>query len=426
MELISLGLSLESRTSLNNPSVQLSDVANLGWLMDGPSTDAGEVINEQTALKISTVFTCLRVLSESVSSLPVQLLRVTPQGRMQELENPLAYLFGVAPNVEMNSCTFFDTLTFQLMLTGNAYAEIQRSDDGSPVALWPLLSRLTAPVRMPNGELAYETADGEIGGKRRVLTCNNILHVPLMSADGIVGMSPITMAARSLGLAAAATRYGARFFANNATPSGILSTIQRVKPEDKAKMRTEWEAMQLGGNRHRIAVLDQELTYARLGISPEEAQFLETRIHERSEICALFRVPVHMCGSEQKLSNSNVEQLNLAFITDSLRPILTRFEAELVRKLLPRTPGSASTLTFRFDISERQRGDTAAQVSLIAAGRQWGALTANDVLRMLGLPVAGPSEDIRLAPLNMQNADRLLDLPTVPDRPLETVVRDAA
>jgi HK97 family phage portal protein len=144
-------------------------------------------------------------------------------------------------------------------------------------------------------------------------------------------------------------------------------------------------------------------------------------VHQRSDICAIFRVPVHMAGSEQKLSNSNVEQMNLSFIVDTLRPILSRIEAEIVKKLLPHESGVASTLTVQFDLSERQRGDTAAQVSLIAAGRQWGILSANDGLRILGLPCGGPSEDVKMVPINMMNADRLLDAPA----PLETVVQDA-
>ena len=267
--------------------------------------------------------------------------------------------------------------------------------------------RLTRPVRLPTGELAYETTDGQ----RRTLKAENVLHCPLTSFDGIVGLSPIQSCARTFGLDIAAEKFGARFFANFAMPKIAILSKKKVLPEDKAKMRNDWEALQSGSNQHRTAILDQETDVKVLSVSPEEAQFIATRVHQRSEICAMFRVPVHMAGSEQKLSNSNVEQINLSFILDTLRPLVTRIEAELVRKLLPSVPGESANLTVEFDMSERRRGDTAAQVSLITAGRQWGALTANDCLRMLGLPAAGTAEDVRMIPVNMVNAERLLDPP---------------
>ena len=411
MAIQTLGLSPPEKrnNTLENPAVSLSDPAAWGWLLSGNQTDAGELINDQTALKISTVFTCIKVLAESVASLPVRLLKVTPQGKVQELQDPIAYLLSVAANPEMTAFVYFETLTFHLMLTGNAYSEIQRSEDGSPVALWPLNPRLTRAIRFPTGDLAYETSDGESGSSKRVIASKDCVHVLLMSHDGIVGLSPIMQAARSLGLAAAASKFGSRLFANNATPQIALMTKGKIKPEDRVKMRQDWEALQSGTNQHRVAVLDQEIDVKVLSITPDEAQFLETRIHERSEICAIFRVPPHMAGSEQKLSNSNVESLSLSFILDTLRPILSRIEAEFIRKLVPGAPGVLSELTIQFDLAERRRGDTAAQVSMISAGRQWGVLTANDGRRILGLPaVDGEEENITMVPVNMQNSKQLL------------------
>jgi HK97 family phage portal protein len=400
MKLISLGLSPPEKRSnpLDNPSVSLTQPANWEWFSGGRSTDSGEVINDVTALKISTVFTCCRVLSESIASLPVRLLKITPQGRVQELDNPLYFLLAVAPNPDMTSFVYWETVAFHLSLTGNSYSQIERSKDGAPIALWPLNPRLTRAVRIPGKGLAYETQDGESGGAKRLINAADCLHVPLMSFDGIVGLSPIMQAARSLGMAAAAEKYGSRFFGNNATPQLALISKQKFKAEDKVKIRQDWETLQTGANQHRLAVLDQDLDLKILSVTPDEAQFLETRVHQRSDICAIFRVPVHMAGSEQKLSNSNVEQINLAFITDTLRGLLSRIEAELVKKLMPRDAGKNSTLTVQFDLSERQRGDTAAQVSLISAGRQWGVLSANDGRRILGLPAGTSSEDIGIHP----------------------------
>ena len=429
MNLITLGLTAPDRPTkpekrgnpLDNPSVSLNDFATWEWFSDGRSTEAGENITWHTAMKISTVFSCVKVLAESVASLPVKLLNSTPQGRVQELENPLHYMLSTCPNPEMGSFTYFEVVAFHLVLTGNSYSQIERGDDGTPIALWPLHPRLTRPVRLPNGTLAYETRDGEAGENKRIILAADCIHVPLSSWDGICGLSPIEQAARALGLAAAAEKFGSRLFANNSTPQLALTTTKKYKPEDKIKIRQMWEELHSGRNQNRVAILDEDMKIQQLSITPDEAQFLETRVHQRSEICALFRVPAHMVGSEQKLSNSNVEQLNLSFIVDVLRPILTRIESELIRKLLPIQAGKVSTLTIAFDISERQRGDTAAQVNLISAGRQWGVLSGNDCLRILGLPAAGPAEDVRMVPVNMQNADRLLD-PLNPTAITETVV----
>jgi len=410
---------------LDNPSVPLSLTGGWEWMFDGGrSTDAGETINDQTALKISTVYGCVRVLSESVASLPLRLLRVTPTGLVREVVDPLYSLLAIAPNVEMTAYMYWETVTFHLSLTGNSYSEIERTTDGAAIGLWPLNPRLTRAIRLPNGDLAFETQDGETGGNRRIIPAANMLHIPLMSWDGIVGLSPIMQAARALGLATAAEKFGSRLFANYATPNVALLAKQKYKPEDKVKMRQGWEELQSGSNQHRVAILDQDMDIKVLSITPEEGQFLETRVHQRSDICAIFRVPVHMVGSEQKLSNSNVEQMNLAFITDTLRPILSRIEAEVVKKLMPRDPGKGSTLTVQFDLSERQRGDTAAQVSLIACGRQWGVLSANDGRRILGLPAsADAADDVRMVQVNMQNVGRLLD-PLDPSAITEMVVKD--
>jgi HK97 family phage portal protein len=172
-----------------------------------------------------------------------------------------------------------------------------------------------------------------------------------------------------------------------------------------------------------VAILDQDMSIEKLGITPEESQFLQTRVHQRDDIAAIFRVPVHLVGSEQKLSNSNVEQTNLSFIVDTLRPILSRIEAEIVKKLLPHEPGVANTLTVQFDLSERQRGDTAAQVSLIACGRQWGVLSANDGRRIIGLPAGGVEDDALMVPVNMMSPSRLSNPPKAVST--EQVVQDA-
>jgi HK97 family phage portal protein len=414
MSLIKLGLTqptvTEQRSNpLESPSVPLSAGWGWGWLEGGRGSDAGELISDATAMQHSTVYSCVRILAESVSSLPLQLFTNTQNGKIQDVNSPLSYLLSVAPNEEMTSISWIETVMTHLSLTGNSYSEIQRSpDDGSPVALWPLNPRLTVPVRLPNGDLAYKTTDGEVAGKQRVIQSKDILHPLLNSWDGLVGMSPILQARQAVGLGIAAEKYGARLFANGAIPQLVMSNEAKFKPEDKHRMRADWEALQSAGNQHRIAILDQGTKLDKISMTAEESQFLGTRMYTRSDIAALFRVPSHYVGENQKLSNSNTEQMNSQFVTETLRPYLSKLEAEITRKLL-RPSGKPNTLTVKFNDAERLRGDNASQTVAAATGRQWGWLSANDVRRSMGLNEGPPSLDEYITPINMENSIALLD-----------------
>lgn len=406
MSIQTLGLTQPERRDITAPILNPNfwEVFGGGYI-----TEAGEAISDATAMQISTVFTCVRILAESVASLPLRLYKLASQGRVLDTAHPLHYLFSVAPNDEQTTFSLIETMVAHLALTGNCYVQIERSADGTPVALWNLQPRQTEPYRLPTGLLAYKTSDGEGNGKSRILGAKDVLHVPLTSWDGLCGLSPIMQAKRTLGMSVAAEKYGSRLFTNSAIPQLALTTEARLKPEDKARMRDDWERLQTGRNQHRIAVMDQGLAVAKLGISNDEAQFLELRQFTRADIAALFRIPVHMVGELQKLSNSNTENMNLSFIVDTLRPYLSRIEAEFTKKLLPSALGKVSDLQVVFDTSERQRGDFVSQTAGSATGRQFGWLTANDVRRSMGLNEAGPELDVYLNPVNMQNAERLLD-----------------
>ena len=268
-------------------------------------------------------------------------------------------------------------------------------------------------MRLPTGRLAYKTSDGETNGQSRIIDAADVLHVPLFSRDGVVGLSPIQQARQSIGLARAAERFGSRFFANYATPSVAIKTEATVDSLTKQKMRNDWEANQSGKNTHRVAILDQGLEIQQLGISQADAQFLETRMYTRSDLAAIFRCPVHMVGDTTKLSNANTENMNLSFVTDTLRLYLSRIEREIERKLLHPVAGRRSEFVVEFDVSERLRGDFSSSMSGYAIGRQWGWLSANDVRRTMGLNEGGADLDVYVSPLNMQDANLLL-APTKP------------
>jgi HK97 family phage portal protein len=398
---------------------------NLGaiWsVLDGgsQSNESDEPVNDATALSSSTVFSCCRVLGDGIASLPCKVYKQTPNGKQEDIDAPLSHLLQFEPNEETSAYSFFETLTTHLMLHGNAYAEIQRTAAGDPVALWNLDPRKTEPVRLGvSGTLAYKTSDGMLPGQTRIVAAKNMLHVPLFSWDGIVGISPIAMLRQTLGLAIGQQKFNARILKNNAVPPLALVTAAKVKAEDKQKMRENWEALQGGSSQGRVAILDNGLTVEKLGLSAEDSELLASRSFSRSEIAAAFRVPASMVGDLTRLSNSNHEQQSLSFVQDSLTPILKRIEIEFRRKLLPPSPiGKPNTSFIMFDLRERLRGDFASTMNGYAVGKQWGFYSTNDVRKELGENPIGPVGDVYWTPVNMQNSELLLDTESIQDQPI--------
>jgi HK97 family phage portal protein len=410
MAIQTLGLKQPEKRSdpLNNPAVPLASVADWMWLGGGAQTDAAELVNTATALQLSTVFCCVKILAESVSSLPLQLFSKTPTGKILDTAHPLSYLLGQEPNPEMDTVAWLECQMAHLVLTGNCYSQIQRDADQNPIALWPLNPRLTHPYRLSNGILVYKTEDG---GVQRTLNAKDVLHVKTFAFDGLLGISPILECKRLLGGQIAAEKMGSRLFANNATPAVVLKSTAKVKPEDKTKMRDDWESLQSGSNQHRVAVLDQDLSIDKISITNQEAQFLETRQMQRADIGAIYRISSHMLGSEVRQTDANVESMNLQFVTSTLRPYLSKWESEISRKILPRQPGRNSELSVSFNVAEMLRGDSAAKAAWATAGRNGGWLTGNDIRRFDGLNEAGPELDVYISPINYQNSERLLDAP---------------
>lgn len=394
---------------LENPSVPLASPAIWGWLNHGQPTEAGELVNEVSALQLITVYSCVRVISESIASLPLKLYERLDKGRQEATDQALYELLAFQPNPEMTAFTFFETLTGCLALTGNCYAQIVRNTGGQAMALYPLHPLKTEPIRFPTGDLGYRTSDGEANGNWRTLKSEDVLHIPLWCFDGLKGLSPIAQARQGLGLTRAAEKFGARFFGNGSKAGGVLSTESNIDEKQAQAVRESWQATQGGVNQGKIAVLPGKWTYQQIGISPEDSQFLQTRQYQRTEIAALFRIPPHMIGDTSRMSNNNAEQQNLSFVTDTLRPYLCRFEQEIIRKLMPSTGRNAGKYFVQFDVSERLRGDFKTQAEGFAAGRQWGWYSANDVLRELGRNPIGPVGDTYMYPVNNGNAEALLE-----------------
>lgn len=353
----------------------------------GGST-SGKPVNERSAMQMTAVYSCVRILSEAVAGLPLHLYRYSADGSKEKaVDNPLYFLLHDEPNSEMTSFVFRETLMTHLLLWGNGYAQIIRNGKGEVVALYPLMPNRMTVDRDAKGQLYYEyqTSSDEAqtmkGGTVR-LKPTDVLHIPGLGFDGLVGYSPIAMAKNAIGMAIACEEYGAKFFANGATPGGLLEYPGTVK--DPERVRESWNKG-FGGssNANKVAILEEGMKYTPISISPNEAQFLETRKFQINEIARIFRVPPHMVGDLEKSSFSNIEQQSLEFVKYTLEPWLIRWEQAMERVLISQNDKAAFFI--KFNVDGLLRGDYASRMSGYATARQNGWMSANDIRELENL-----------------------------------------
>ena len=347
------------------------------------STSSGKNVNERTAMRVTAVYSCVRILSEAIASLPLHLYKqIDKGGKEKAIEHPLYKLLHDEPNPEMTSFVFRETLMSHLLLWGNAYAQIIRNGKGQIIALYPLMPNRMSVDRDPNGKIYYKYSVNESDNRglknigQIYLKKEDVFHIPALGFDGLVGYSPIAMAKNAIGMALATEEYGAKFFANGASPSGVLEHPGNIKDPDR--LRESWNTLFQGsGNSHKIAVLEEGLKYQPIGISPNEAQFLETRKFQIDEIARIFRVPPHMVGDLDKSSFSNIEQQSLEFVKYTLDPWVTRWEQAIHRSLL--LESEKTDYFAKFNVDGLLRGDYQSRMNGYATGIQNGFLSPNDI-----------------------------------------------
>lgn len=353
----------------------------------GGST-SGKRVNERSSMQMTAVYSCVRILSEAVAGLPLHLYRYTDGGSKEKAtSHPLYFLLHDEPNPEMTSFVFRETLMTHLLLWGNAYAQIIRNGKGEVIALYPLMPDRMTVDRDDKGRLYYEymvnMEDAQtMKGSLVRLFSTDVLHIPGLGFDGLVGYSPIAMAKNAIGMAIACEEYGAKFFANGAQPSGVLEHPGTIK--DPSRVRESW-TQTFGGshNANKVAVLEEGMKYTPISISPEQAQFLETRKFQINEIARIFRVPPHMVGDLEKSSFSNIEQQSLEFVKYTLDPWVSRWEQSMVRSLL--TPDEKTGYFIKFNVDGLLRGDYQSRMNGYAIGRQNGWMSANDIRELENL-----------------------------------------
>ena len=385
----------------------------------GGST-SGKTVTERSAMQMTAVYSCVRILAEAIAGLPLHVYRYNSDGgKAMALDHPLYHLLHDEPNPEMSSFVFRETLMTHLLLWGNAYAQIIRNGKNEIVALYPLMPNKMSVDRDENGRLYYtyyRGSDEAIKNKEFAVTLqpSDVLHIPGLGFDGLVGYSPIAMAKNAIGMAIACEEYGAKFFANGAAPGGVLEHPGTIK--DPQRVRESWQSTFGGsGNANKITVLEEGMKYTPIGISPEQAQFLETRKFQINEIARIFRVPPHMVGDLEKSSFSNIEQQSLEFVKYTLDPWVIRWEQSIQRSLLSKDEKAAYFV--KFNLEGLLRGDYQSRMNGYAIGRQNGWMSANDIRELENLDRI-PAEDggdlylINGNMLPLKNAGAFADTPT--------------
>ena len=350
-------------------------------------SESGERVDEKSAMQIATVYACVRLLAESIAGLPLHLYRYTSSSgsdKERAKDHPLYKILYRQPNPEMTSFSFWETMVLQILLWGNSYAQVIRDGKNNVLALYPLPPENVEVDRDDKGHIyyIYHAYTDEVPGETNkdiYFRSDEIFHVPGLSYNGLVGVSPIAMMKNSLGTTIAVEKYGSAFFKNGAQPAGVLEHPGVLKNPEK--IRENWSDVYGGpSNAHKVAVLEEGMQYKAISLPPEDSQFLSTRQFGVTEICRIFRVPPHLVQDMQHATFSNIEHQSIDFVVHTLTPWLVRFEQAIVKDLL--LPDEQDTYFPKFNVDGLLRGDYQSRMQGYATGISNGFLSPNDIHRL--------------------------------------------
>lgn len=342
----------------------------------GGASASGVNVTPETAMRCATVFACVRVLAESVGQLPLIVYRRQKGGgKTRASGHPLYPLLHDAPNEYQTSLEFREMMMGHLALRGNAYAIVTRSTAGEVLGLYPMHPDSVEVNQLSDWSLAY-TVRRASGGGTDTYPQREVLHLKGMTADGIMGLSPIAYAREAIGLAIATEQHGSRLFRNGARPGGVLKHPGKLSEEASKRLVASWQEAHTGENAFKAALLEEGMDWTQLGMTSEDSQFLETRKFQRSEIAGLFRVPAHKINDLDRATFTNIEHQGLEFVTDTLLPWLRRWEQAIQRLF---TPVDRPWCYAEFLVDGLLRGDMASRYAAYATGIQNGILSPDEV-----------------------------------------------
>lgn len=388
--------------SLTNPS----DARKLAGLSVGGTSAAGVPVNEHTAFNLSAVWSAVGLISGHTAVVPLNhYKRLEKGGKERVRKSNINRMFHVAMNPEMSAFVGRETLQAHVMLWGNGYAEIEWDGAGRPLYLWPIEpSRVTAR-RNALGQVEYVVWNPS--RPNSIVPAEDMLHIPGLGFDGITGYSVVSIARESFGLGMAAERFGNVFFGEGSTFGGILAHPGELSPEAKKGIRDDIEKQHKGVERaHRFLVLEEGMKYERIGIPPNDAQFLETRKFQIEEVARWFNLPPHKLKHLERSTNNNIEHQGIEYYTDTLLPWYVRWEQEVTRKLIP--PLEQNIQFIEHNVEGLLRGDSQSRAEYNSKMFGIGGLTINQLLEQNNMNPIGPTGDVRFVPTNLQTLEKAL------------------
>ena len=366
-------------------------------LMFGSPAESGVWVDTANAMGVSTVYACVDVLARSVASLPLYVYeRTGPRSKRIATEHPLYDILHDAPSEQMTSSDFRRAMQANLSLHGNAYAHILRNRLSEIVELIPLDAPEVEPVRnRVTGEVSYKV-------RSEVLPSAEVLHLRGTTFDGVFSAGAMSTVRNVIGLAIALDRNASNYFRNNSFPGGFLEHPGTLSTEAANRLQQSFESSTRGENAYRLKVLEEGLKYSPGRSSNTESQFDESRDRQAKEIARVFGVPGHKVGIVSNQPRANVEQENISFVTDTLRPILVTWEQSINHRLL--SPEERGRYFVEYSLDGLLRGDLASRYQAYAIARQWGWLSINEIRDLENFDPIGEDGDIYLQPMNMTPA----------------------
>jgi len=375
-------------------STEVMDSAALAEMITGLGlSESGISVTPTNAMKLSTVYSCIRVIAETLGMLPLTLYEVTPEGRKVANGHSVQKLFREGPNDYMTPLEWKELVATHLCLRGNHYCYINWSGK-RVLELLPLNPSNVTPELDSEWNVRYKVTFPN--GKWDYVEQKNILHIRLQTLDGLVGMSPIQQNRNTIGLAKATERHGAKVFANGAHPAGGFTTEGTLKDEQFDRLKLQLEDYK-GENAHKNLILEGGLQWFQTSMTSEDAQFLETRKFQRSEICGFYRVPPHMVGDLDRATFSNIESQGLSFFQTGMMPYCVRIEQRSIKSLIAK---DGKEYQAKFTANAMMRGDSKSRSEFYTRQIQNGAMSPNESRELEDMNPR-PGGDIFLTPMNM-------------------------
>ena len=375
---------------------------HLAQAMAGNANTTGRPVTPATAVGSTAVWAAVRIISESIATLPLRVYERRDGGRVIATEHPLYPILHDRPNPRQTAVEYREQQLASLLLWGNAYTWIDRWPSGRPRNLWPIRpDRVTVRIDVatendPVPSLVYVVSTHD--GGQRVYAADDILHVRGLSSDGLMGLSPIAVHRDAVGLEQAEREFAGRFFGNNGRPGGVLKVAGRLSNDAAVRLKQSWETAHRGlENAHRVAVLEEGIEWQSMGMPLQDAQFVEQRRFSIEEIARIFRVPLHLMGDLQRATYSNIEHQSIEFVVHTIRPWCVRLEQAYATLLYP---SERQALYVEHSVDALLRGDIKSRYDAYAVARQWGWLSVNEIRALENLNSVGVDGDSLIQPLN--------------------------